>query len=339
MRAAVIEQYGAPLVVREVPTPKIGPGDVLVKVGACGVCYTDVKIWKGQGYNYTMPHVMGHEIAGSIAEIGSDVKDIQKGDRVAVYLYNTCGKCAYCHAGRDNECIDRVGFIGSNRWGGYAEYALVRADNVLKIPDNLSFEEAGLLPDAALTPYHAIVDRAQVRINETALLVGIGGLALSGLQILKLCGARVIALSRTQSKLDLAKQLGADHIINSTKEDALETVKKLTGGYGVDHIFDFVGSTETVTQDTKYIKRGGKIYLLGYQAGENLVPVTTIRGFFSLGGSNGGTRKDLRELIHLASEGKIKSVVTKTYTLDEANTALNLLAHGEVEGRLSLKVS
>jgi propanol-preferring alcohol dehydrogenase len=339
LKAGLFEQFGAALIVKEVPMPKVQDDQVLVKVGACGVCYTDVKIWKGVGLlNAPLPHVLGHEIAGTVTEVGRNVAGLKRGDRVLVYVYETCGRCRYCQLGRDNECINRVGYIGSNRWGGYEEFVPIRYDNVIKIPDNLSFEDAAPLADAGLTPYHAIVDRAKVKLNETALLVGMGGLALTALQILKLAGARVVAVSRTQSKLDMAKRLGADLTVNTTSDEGIEQVKSFTDGYGVDHVFDFVGSAETVVRDAKYIRRGGNVLLLGYQPGEQMIPVQTVRGFINMGGSNAGTRKDLRDLVHLASEGKLKSIVTRTFSLEEVNEALNLLAHGEVDGRLALKM-
>ena len=339
MKAALFEQLGSPLIIKDVPIPKPQDDQVLLKIGACGVCYTDVKIWKGTGILYaSLPHVLGHEIAGTVTELGRNVTGVKVGDRGLVYLYETCNKCEYCLTGRENECINRVGYIGSNRWGGYEEYIIIRSDNVIKIPDNLSFEDAAPLADAGLTPYHSIVDRAKVRLNETALLVGMGGLALTGLQILKLAGARVIAVSRTQSKLEIAKKLGADLIINTTNEDGVETVKKFTDGYGVDHVFDFAGSAETVIRDAQYVRRGGNVILMGYQPGNQMIPVQTVRGFISMGGSNAGTRNDLRGLVRLASEGKLKSIVTRTFPLEQANEALNLLAHGEVDGRLVLKM-
>lgn len=338
MKAAIFEQFGAPLIVKEVPTPTIGDDQVLVKVGACGVCYTDVKIWKGTGQLLApLPHVLGHEIAGTVTELGRNVKGVKRGERVLVYVYDTCGYCEFCKSGRDNECINRVGYVGSSRWGGYEEYVAIRYDNLVRLTDNLSFEEAAPLADAGITPYHAIVDRAKVRLNDTALLVGMGGLALTGLQILKAAGARVIAVSRTQSKLEMAKRLGADMIVNTTNDDGVEAVKSFTDGYGVDHVFDFVGSGESIVRDAKYVRRSGHILLLGYQPGNQTIPVQTVRGFVYIGGSNNGTRKDLRNVVRLAADGKIKSIVTKTYSLDQANEALNLLSSGDVNGRLVIK--
>lgn len=338
MKAAIFEQLGAPLIVKDVPQPVPKDDQVIVKVGACGVCYTDVKLWKGTGLlSSPLPHVLGHEIAGTVTELGKSVKDARIGDRVLVYVYDTCNYCIYCRTGRENECINRVGYIGSNRWGGYEEYVAIRHDNLIRLPHNISFEDAAPLADAGITPYHAIVDRAKVKLNETALLVGMGGLALTGLQILKAAGARVIAVSRTQSKLEMARSLGADLIINTTSDDGAEEVKKFSDGYGVDHIFDFVGSGESIVRDGKYIRQGGKILLLGYQPGNQFVPVSTLRKFLYVGGSNNGTRKDLRDVVSLAADGKIKSIVTKAYSLGEVNDALNLLANGEVNGRLVLK--
>ena len=233
----MFDKFGAPLYVKDVPIPTIGDDQVLVKVGSCGVCYTDVKIWKGTGNLFApLPHVLGHEIAGTVTELGRNAKGVQKGDRVLVYVYDTCGFCEYCKTGKDNECVNKVGYFGGNRWGGYVEYVAVRQDNLVKLPENLSFEDAAPLADAGITPYHAIVDRAKVRVNETALLVGMGGLALTGLQILKAAGARVVAVSRTQSKLEMAKELGADLVINTSNDDGVEAVKSFTDGYGVDHV-------------------------------------------------------------------------------------------------------
>jgi alcohol dehydrogenase, propanol-preferring len=334
----MFEQLGAPLIVKDVPIPVIGDDQVLIRVGACGVCYTDVKIWKGTGLLFApLPHVLGHEIAGTVTEIGRSVKGVKKGERILVYVYDTCGYCDYCKTGRDNECVNRVGYVGSSRWGGYEEYVAIRSDNLVRLPENLSFEDAAPLADAGITPYHAIVDRAKVRVNETALLVGMGGLALTALQILKAAGVKVVAVSRTQSKLEMAKSLGADLTINTTGDDGLDAVKSFTNGYGVDHVFDFVGSGESIVRDGKYIRRSGNVLLLGYQPGNQMIPVQTVRGFLYMGGSNNGTRKDLRDVVSLAAEGKIKSIVTKAYSLEQANEALNLLARGQVNGRLVLK--
>jgi D-arabinose 1-dehydrogenase-like Zn-dependent alcohol dehydrogenase len=177
---------------------------------------------------------------------------------------------------------------------------------------------------------------AQVRFNETAMLMGIGGLAMGGLQILKLIGAKVIAVSRTESKLEMAKKFGADITINSTKTDVAQEVKRLTDGHGVDHVFDFVTTPETLDQGVRSTRPGGKVVFLGYSEPIPL-NVGTIR-FISLTSSRNGTRQNLRDLISLASEGKLKSPVTRTYRLDEATEALTALSKGEVTGRVVLQI-
>src|SRR3990170_2751051 len=284
MKAALITELGAPLKIQDVSEPRPVASDVLVKVNTCGVCYSDVKLWTGQSRKPSLPHILGHEIAGTIAEIGQNVTGLKKGDRVTVYLYDTCDQCEDCRAWRDNHCIAMKPYPGaSGRPGGFAEYVSVPAKNALKIPSEVDFSLAALLPDAFNTPYHAIVDLAQVRFNETAMLVGIGGLAMGGLQILKLMGAKVIAVSRTDSKLEMSKNLGADVTINSTKTDVVNEVKRLTDGHGVNYVFDFVATPQTLDLGVRSTRPGGKIVFVGSQAEPFPLNVGSIR-FVSITG-------------------------------------------------------
>lgn len=338
MKAALITELKAPLKVENVPEPRIGPDEVLVKVGACGVCYSDVKIWTGRSIaKPVLPHILGHEVAGTVAEFGKNVSDVKKGERVAVYLYDTCDQCPACMMGRENYCVN-LKVLGFTRPGGYAEYVAVSSENVFKLPDGLDFAQAALLPDAVITPYHAIVDKAQVRFNETAMVVGMGGLGLSGLQILKLLGARVIAVSRTNGKLQLAKDLGADATINASSSDVPQEAKRLTDGYGVDYVFDCVVNAQTIDQDLRSLRKGGKAVLLAYDLQPTpIVTANIMASLASLHGTRNGTRQNLRDIIRLAAEGKIKSIVSNTYPLNEVNTALTMLLHGEVTGRVVLR--
>lgn len=340
MKAAIFEDFGSPLVVREIPTPKLGDREVLVKVATCGVCYSDVKVWKGlMGLVPGTPHVLGHEIAGTVAELGKNAVGVKVGDRVIVYMDDTCDQCIYCRAGRENECTKRGPLIGFARSGGYADFVQIRDVNAIKIPDNLNFDDAAPLADGALTPYHAIVDRAKVRLNQTAMLVGMGGLAMYGLQVLKLCGARVMAVSRSQSKLDMAAKFGAESVVNSKSQNVPAEAKKFGNGLGIDYVFDFVGNSETIRFDIDSARVGGQIFVVGYETGKVEVPVVRLlQTFASIEGTRAGTRKDLREILEFASRGMIKSTVSKSYSLDEANEALRLLASGEAEGRVILRV-
>ena len=340
MKAAVMKGFGEPLVVEEFPTPKIGPSDVLIKVSVCGLCYSDVKIWTGRASSKApLPHIMGHEIAGTVDSFGENVSGFESGDRVIVYLYDTCDKCPACKSGEDTFCPNMGPLLGFTRHGGFAEYVSIPAKNVFKVPKELEMEEAALLPDAVLTPYHAIVDRAKVRFNETVMLLGMGGLALNAVQILKLMGARVIAVSRTPGKLDLAKKMGADVTINSSGVDLPAEVKKATGGYGVDCAIDFVVNGTTLEQCVRSLRRGGRAVMLGY----SLEPVQLNTALLlstigSVQASRSGTRQNLRDIIRLSSEGKIKSVVSETCSLSEISTVLNRLSKGDVTGRVALRL-
>jgi alcohol dehydrogenase, propanol-preferring len=335
-----MQEFGSPLKVTQMSEPQVKPSDVLVKVGICGMCYSDVKVWTGRSnIKPSLPHILGHEIAGTVEKTGEGVSGFKHGDRVIVYLYDTCDKCRACTSGRDNECLNQGPLIGFSRSGGFAEYVSVPSKNLFKIPDNLDLSSAAILTDSVLTPYHAIVDRAQVRLNETAMLIGMGGLALSGLQVLKLVGARIIAVSRTKAKLEMAKRLGADATINSTESDVVAEARRLTEGYGVDYVFDFVVNADTINQGIRATKRGGNVVLLGYAA--EPVPISTgamVQGLTSIHASRAGTRQNMRDIISLASEGKIKSTLTQTYELEEVNKAMQLLAAGDITGRIALRI-
>jgi propanol-preferring alcohol dehydrogenase len=334
-----MQEYRSPLEVRNVDGPNIGDNDVLVKVKVCGVCFSDVKIWNGKALQRpTLPHILGHEISGTVSRVGRHVSSVAEGDRVIVYIYDTCDKCMACRTGRDNHCINMGPLVGFNRPGAFAEFISVPSKNVFKIPNDLDMTQAALLPDAVITPYHAIVEKAQVRFNDTAVVIGMGGLGLNSLQILKLLGARVFSVSRTEGKLDMARKLGADAVINSKSTDVTEETKRLTDGYGVDFVFDTVASAETIEEGVKSLKKGGKDVLLAYDS--EPTPIVTrnlMLGLASIQSTRGGTRQNLRDLIRLASEGKLKSIVTHEYPLDEANTALMKLSQGDVTGRVALK--
>ncbi len=326
--------------IEDFPMPKLGTNDVLIKVNICGVCYSDVKIWTGRSsVKPPLPHVMGHEIGGIIASLGQNVSGLEVGDRVIVYLYDTCDKCQACKSGRDNECPNMGPLLGFTRHGGFAEYVSIPSKNVFKIPKELPLEDAALLPDAVLTPYYGIVEKAKVQFGETVMLLGMGGLALCGVQILKLMGAKVIAVSRTQDKLDLAKKFGADYTITNSGIDLPSEVRKLTDGNGVDCAIDFVVNGTTLEQCVRSLRRGGRTLMLGYST--DPLPLNTSLLMGALGcvmSSRSGTRKNLRDIIRLAAEGKIRTVLTETYDLSSINTVLGRLAKNEISGRVAVSL-
>ncbi|MCH7746169.1 MAG: alcohol dehydrogenase catalytic domain-containing protein, partial [Chloroflexi bacterium] len=226
MKAMVLERFEERMVWRDVPDPRIGPQEVLVRVRANGVCATDLKMMEGLVPTVTLPHVLGHEVAGEIAEVGNAVDGLQVGDHVTVYPTWGCGSCDPCRKGVETLCL-RAPRTGFEVDGGFAEYMLTRGRNAVKIDASMSFEEAAILPDAVAATYHALAQRARVQIGETVVIVGVGGLGIHAVQIARIMGARVIAADVVADKLQAALDFGADAVINSREEDLPARVKAI----------------------------------------------------------------------------------------------------------------
>ncbi len=339
MRAMVLHEFGGPLTLEDVEKPRIGDFDVLVKVKACGVCGTDLKISAGGLMpGITVPHILGHESAGEVVEVGSRVEGVGEGDRVCVYFYVTCGNCEYCRVGREDLCIN-VELIGFHIDGGYADYLKVPARNIVKIPQEISYEEASILPDAVCTSLHALRERAKLKAGDDLLIMGTGGVGLHAVQIGKLCGARVITVDIVKERLQMAQEAGAEKSINSKEEDVVETVKELTKGRGVDVVLEVVGYPETVDISIECLKRGGKIILVGYSPERKFsaYPLNFVLNELEILGSRASTRQELHDTVNLVQAGKIKPIVTDTFSLEEANQLHKKLKAGGFRGRAVLK--
>lgn len=337
MRAMRLEQYNGPLVLRDLPTPEPGPCEVLVKVAACGVCRTDVKILRGEipPPIVVLPHTPGHEPAGVVAAVGPGVKGVEVGDRVAVYFYVSCGQCELCLKGRENICryIRRLGF---ELPGAYADYVLVPERHVLPIGE-MEFERAAVLPDAVAVPYHAIRHQARVEAGHDVLVVGVGGLGVNAIQIAKLEGARVIAADIEEKRLDMAMSLGADLVVNASA-NPLEQIGRFTDGAGVDAVIEIVGTPETLAWTLPSTKRGGRLIIVGYAPGRPW-PLDTMAMHYNeweVIGARVSTRDELAEVIALVNAGKLNPVVSARFGLLEANEALSEVAAGRVAGRCVL---
>jgi 2-desacetyl-2-hydroxyethyl bacteriochlorophyllide A dehydrogenase len=252
----------------EVETPSIGEEEVLIQVKACGLCYTDLKIQRGEipPPIVTLPHTPGHEVAGIVVDVGKRVQGIRKGDAGVLYIYVPCKRCEPCLIGRENLCPDlkRIGF---ELPGGYAQYVKAPAYAFCPFDKGFSFEEMSILTDAVATSYHAVVALAGVRPGQTVLIVGAGGLGIHGVQIAKLCGAKVIVADKKEKALRLAEQHGADHVVSAGKSP-LETVREITHGMGVDAVLEFVGSKETIAWSLPSLRKGGKLIIVGYVPGQ-----------------------------------------------------------------------
>ena len=337
MKTMVLSQYNTPLEIHDREIPRVDSGEVLLKVKACGICQTDLKIIRGviPPPIVTLPHVLGHEVVGEVVAVGDLVSEVQPGEVGVVYSYVTCHNCNLCLAGRENLCIhlERIGF---EREGGFTEYLKIPAYNFCAFSKDLAVEKMAILADAIGTPYRAITGLAKVRPGQNVLIVGAGGLGIHAVQIAKLCGANVTVVDLDPNARDLAKIYGADETLDPA--EAAQTILEQTGGLGVDVVIEIVGYPETLDWSLPALKSGGKLILVGY-APEHPFALNTMMMHYNeyeIIGCRFVTKSELLELIKLVENGKIKPVVTQTFPFDQANAALETLKEGKSLGRIVL---
>jgi NADPH:quinone reductase-like Zn-dependent oxidoreductase len=342
MKAVLFQQHGGPDVLRldRVPDPEFTPGEVLIEVRACALNHLDVWVRNGlPGIKTPLPHILGNDVAGVVRETGSLVTWVKAGDEVMLQPGVSCGHCAACLAGRDNMCDD-YDIIGSRRDGGYAELLAVPGVNVIPKPQNLSWAEAAALPLVTLTAWHMLVTRAQVRPGEDVLVHAAGsGVGSLGIQIAKLHGARVIATASSDEKLAKARELGADETINYSNDAWPKEVKRLTGGRGVDIVFEHTGAA-TWPGSIVSLKRGGRLVTCGATSGFDAH--TDLRHVFyrhlTILGSMMGSKADLLAAMKFIENGQIRAVIDRTLPLAEASKAHELMEDRAQFGKLVLMV-
>lgn len=332
MRAAIFYAAHESLRVEEISTPIPGPTEVLVKVAACGLCHTDLSyIDHGVPTFKKPPLVLGHEVSGVIAGVGSGGKGWKEGDRVLLPAVYGCGSCEMCRTGRENICNEMVMF-GNNVDGGYAEYMLAPEKDILALPDEIPLVEGAIIADAITTPYHAVVNRGQVKPGDTVAVFGCGGIGLNIVQIAASVGANVIAIDILDNKLDWARQLGARETINAGYVDRVDKeVRKLTDG-GAHIGFEAIGNPITQEQAFASLRTGGRLVMVGYSP----KPMTLNSGRvmyreMEIVGSLGCRAVDYPRVIDLVRQGKIKVVelVSKRFPLEQINEALDYVRGGE----------
>jgi len=325
MKAALMYGVKQPLrVEKDYPTPRPGMKEVLVKVMASGICGTDLHIIDGEIQVKKLPIILGHEISGEVAEVGENVNEFSKGDRVLVV--GGCGKCKYCLAGQDNLCETRE-VPGIDVDGGFAEYVKVPANNVMKVPDEISYEEAAISTDSLATPFHAL-QKLDVRLGQTVAVFGTGGLGMNLIQLAKLAGAKVIAIGRRDEKLRIAKELGAEEVINMAKVDPVKRVKELMNGEGVDVAFEVIGLKKTIEQTISCVRKGGKVGIIGGGPEAFCVPIRQLLwNDLSIVACFGALRSEFPVFLELVRTGKInlKRMITHRFPLDDINKALRTL--------------
>jgi len=333
----VLTAFGRPLEPRELPTPEPAPDEVRVRVMACGIDGTDLKLLDGFGYRPELPLVMGHEPAGVVDAVGERVTDFRPGDRVVPYLFFFCGDCRLCVTSREQICPNMTGVLGvRGHHGGYAEQYVVPARQLVRVPEGVEWRDAATCSDAGVTALHA-VDRARVRFGETVVVVGSGGVGLTVIQVAKLAGARVLAVVRSDHRAERARAMGADEVIDSRRGDVAGQVRAMTEGWGADCVLDCVGSLETMSHAFDALRNGGRLVVVGYTP--DAYPLSGRRlaqHEIEVIGTRCGRRQDLADTVRLMAEGKIRSVVTDTFPFERANEALAYLRGGQAIGRVVL---
>jgi len=338
MKAAVLHEFKQPLEFKEVSRPQLQPGDVLIKVEACGVCHSDLHVADGDWPQFSRivkkPLILGHEIAGRVVEKGASVSNLQIGDRVGVpWIHWTCGECEFCREGNENLCTGQK-ITGVTVDGGYAEFVKAPASHALKIPNGLSAVEAAPLFCAGVTVYRAL-KQAKVMPDQRLAVFGIGGLGHLAVQLGCVLGAEVTAIDVSKEKLALAKSLGASAALQATSTNV---VKELRGKGGV-HVA-LVASAARAAYDTAFscMRPTGTLLAVGLPA-ENICfpPILMAAGEVRIQASAVGTRQDVRDVLDLAAAGKIRCRIG-TRPLSEANQALDLLRSGQVSGRIVLSM-
>ena len=338
MRAAVYEEFQGPVEVRDVPDPVPSPTGVVLEMKACGICRSDWHGWMGNDPDIRLPHVPGHELAGVVAEIGSEISNFRVGDRVTLPFVCGCGSCEQCHSGNQQVC-DRQFQPGFTAWGGFAEYVAIEyADtNLVRLRDEIDFVTAASLGCRFATSYRAVVDQGKVADGQWVAVYGCGGVGLSVVMISKAFRARVIAVDISDEVLGLARSVGADAVVNSGKSDAVQTVLDLTGG-GAHISVDALGHPDILFNSVSSLRKRGKHIQVGImEAGAHraVVPVDKIIAReLKVIGSHGMQAHRYPEMLEMISNGKLdpSKLVSQRVSLSEAAIKLPALNSSSVAG-------
>lgn len=340
MKAVGFHRHGGPEVIEslELPMPEPKAREVRVKVKAVALNHLDVWVRNGwPGLKLELPHVLGSDIAGVVDAVGAEIGDVELGREVLVNPGLSCGACERCLSGDDNLCRSYA-IVGEHIRGGYAEYLCVPRQNLLPKPASLSFEEAACLPLTFLTAWTMLVRRAQLRAGETVLVQAAGsGVGSAAVQIAKLLGARVIATASTDAKLEKAKALGADHVINYTTHDFVTEVKRITDRKLVDVVFEHVGGS-VFEKSIACLPYGGRLVTCGATAGDEVTLNLKVLFYkrISLLGSTMGSKAELFRLLQLVDEGKLRPVLDRTLPLARAVEGHALLSSRSAFGNIVL---
>lgn len=327
MKAAVLTAFGQPLELEELEPPEPGDEEALVRVRATGVCATDLKVASGALAHVEVPRVLGHEVAGELVE---PAVGLSAGQRVACYLYSSCGECRYCLLDRPTLCI-HAERIGIERDGGMAEYMTLPAANLLPFDSSLSFAAAAVTMDAVMTPWRALRSRAALQADETVAVVGAGGLGLNAVQIAADAGARAAVVDLDEDHRERALSLGAELAV---APDGVDRIRNWSGG-GVDVGLDTSGARAGFDSAVACLRPGGRLLCCGYKPGieYGLDSAELVLGEITVMGSRAGRLEDARGALAAVQEGRIRPPIMEELGLEEANLALERLREGTALGR------
>jgi len=340
VKAAYFKEHGGAdkIIYGDYPDPKIEVNDVLVRVRACGVNQVDMLLLDGRfPPPEGLPHVNGCEVTGTVEATGTAVKGLAKGQRVIIFPGFSCGRCEYCLRGERTVCI-RYGYLGAYKDGGYAELVKAPAENILPLPDAISFEAGAAVPMAMLTSWHALIAQADVRAGQTVLVQAAGsGVGSAAIQIARLCGARVITTVGSDDKTEMAKALGAERVVNYRKEDFVEAVRQWTGKRGVDVVIEHIGG-ETFERSVYCLTRLGKLITIGshdthwgrmdlrhvYQKNLRII------------GTNLGSTLELETVLDHVADGRLKPAIDRTFPLKDVRAAVQYVLDRKNKGKVLL---
>jgi propanol-preferring alcohol dehydrogenase len=338
MQAARYHGPGPALHLETVAVPAPGPREVLVRTTHAGVCRTELHFLSGLLNLGIAPLTLGHEIVGEVAAVGGEVDDVRPGDRVIVNYYGTCGQCYWCRTGQQHLCDRVVAQLGFTADGGYAEFVKARADMLVTLPDHLDSTAACTLGCSATTALHAARRIAAVQLGDTVLIYGAGGVGYALIQVCKLSGARVLVVGRSERKLRLAQELGADAVIRAGQEPVAETVRRLTDNQGADVVFELVATRETMDQALQSMRKRGRLVFIGYSEDQLVAnPLLLVIGEMQILASVGSTHQELIEAVTLAGNGQLRQVIDRVVPLQDVNPTLQALQRGEIAGRAVLQ--
>lgn len=334
MKAAVVREFGAPLVIEEVAVPRPGRGEILVEVAASGVCHTDLHAAHGDWpVKPNPPFIPGHEGVGTIAAVGEGVTHVKEGDRVGVpWLYSACGHCEHCLGGWETLCESQQN-TGYSVNGGFAQFTLADAGYVGRLPDSVGFVEIAPVLCAGVTVYKGL-KMTDTRPGQWVVISGIGGLGHMAVQYARAMGLNVAAVDVDDAKLELARRLGATVTVNAMKEDPASVIKREIGG--AHGALVTAVSPKAFDQAQNMLRRGGTLVLNGLPPGDFPLPIfSTVLNGITVRGSIVGTRQDLQEALDFAAEGKVAATV-QTGKLEDINDIFGRMIDGKIEGRIVL---